>query len=394
MNRFVWLVLLLPLSLPAVATDYVYIKRSELTAFALGQQAGEAAGQVMNVRQFSAHRQTGYAQLDALRAELAACGSCAKRGQLEVEIKELQTSMLREDRVLCGTFLALGDADPSISAVMKLTGYQQVCDRFNQEATIVEAEWKNKRNKEEFLQRVQTGDVTAYGYMGQRTMTTNRHLPFAEQMNLACPYWFEGARKGDGFSIESVAQLCLMNAPDEAERRDAFDWLRACSRRDHRCARALAGYYETTRHPAPAWPIAADDREALRLYETALQLGSQAPRNEQNARALAADTAAIERVRQRLAGGAAALPAPPVDGVKSGVAGTVPPVAAPPVTQPVRPPVVNEPRSPVARVDPNARRCEILRRAYERNAEAAVRDPVKYASRAATAQAQYQRACG
>lgn len=377
------MIVLVSLSLPATA-EVVYLKRSELGAFALGQQIGtgiaNATAQIADARAFTAYRQAGYARLDALRKELAACGGCADRERLAGEVKALQAVQLREDRIMCGTWEALGFNNPSAAAVKKLTGYEEVCNRFNQEAGIVAAEQKNRQNKEEFARRIKAGDLSSYVWMGRRTFVSNRHLPYEDQANLACPYYAEGARRGVDTAAIFFAQECF--GAGEAERREGFEMLKSCAPKSANCAAELALYYETTRRTSASWPVAADDREALRLYEQAL--GSQ----EKDA-ALAAK---VEAVRARLEG-RAAVPEAPAPALASATPEAPAPLGAAPAPRQYQ--ARAEPaRALRERIDPRQRRCESLLRAVESNQAAAAANPGRYTSRLATAQTQYQQACG
>lgn len=417
------LVVLLGLSLTSAA-EIVYLKRSQLGAFVLGQQIGEGVAQIANARAFTAYRLAGYAQLDALKKELASCGNCAHRERLNAEIKALQAAQLREDRIMCGTWESLGFANPSAEGIKKLTGYVDVCNRFNQEAGIIEAERKNRQNKEEFARRIKEGDLSAYVWMGRRTFVVNRQLSYEDQANLACPYYAEGARRGVDIAAIFFAQECF--GAGEAERREGFEMLKSCAAGSARCAGELAPYYESTRRSNVWWPVPADDREALTLYEQAL-LGHQKnlakqPGDAQAARSVTELQAKVTETKARLDGHAAsgvapAVPAnvaPVTDGAQSGGAtsdattempdSNVSPGAAGSGRAAMRPSQQEQPRRPVSsrpeiaaaqreRIDPMQRRCEILLLAVQRNQALATADARRYGSRLATAQEQYQRAC-
>ncbi len=420
-------ILLVALGLPAAA-EVVYLKRSELGAFALGQQIGkgiaDATAQIVDARAFSAYRQEGYARLDALRKELAACGSCTDRERLNREVKELQAAQLREDRIMCGTWQALDFNNPSAAAIKKVTGYEEVCNRFNQEAGIVAAEQKNRQNKEEFVRRIKAGDLSAYVWMGRRTFVSNRHLPFVDRANLACPYYAEGARRGVDTAAIFFAQECF--GAGEAERREGFEMLKSCATNSANCISELAPYYETTRRTNASWPVAADDREALGLYQQALSLHQKAldqrPNDAQAAGAVNDTAAKIEAVKARLEGrpaasGASVPKSAPAavggaasDSAVSAAAGSSSNLVSPggaghighaksrdSAAAPSPQPYVSRAdfaEASRARVDPRERRCESLLRAVERNQAAAAANPDRYASRLATAQQQYQRVCG
>jgi hypothetical protein len=389
----------------AATADVVYLKRSELTAFALGQQIGNAAAQVAGTRQFSAYRQGNYAALDALRARLAACGNCADRDRLAADIKELQSALLREDRILCGTINSMGFSDPAVDAVARLSGIAKVCDAFNKEAQIVEAERNNRQNKEEFARRVRAGDLDAYVWMGRRTMVADRSLPLMDRINLACPYFYAGSRKGVAAATVTFAEECLFASSSSVDMKDAFDELRACAaRQKHMCTLTLAGYYETTRRKDAPWPNPADDREALRLYEEAVregEAGGSPPRVIDTTRASAA------KVRARLEGpaiganGSASQGASGVQSAPSVQAPLTPALPASPaangsdtgvaaVPSPARPAVRDEPR---LRQDAKQRRCATLLRSLERAQEMAALHPDRRMSRLNAAQTAYDREC-
>lgn len=115
--------------LQAADEQTVYLNRSDLFAFTIGQQTGQAISQAVKIRRYAAHRQAAYAQLEALRAKLSRCGGCAERDLLAREIKALQDQLLREDGMMYGTFDALADSNPAVNAVKKLVGYGEVCER-------------------------------------------------------------------------------------------------------------------------------------------------------------------------------------------------------------------------------------------------------------------------
>lgn len=389
MKRMGWLVIvctIAALGQPARA-EVVYLKRSELTAFALGQQAGTAVGEVLGARQYTAHRQGSYAALDALRAQQISCGNCADRDRLATEVNERQAALLREDRILCGAINSLGFGDAAVDAAMKLTGHARLCEAFSKEAGIAEAERKNRENKEEFARRVKAGDLDAYIWMGRRTMVADRSLPIADRINLACPYFYAGSRKGIAAATVMFAEECLFATLAEVDMQDAFDELRACSTREKgMCTSTLASYYETTRRSDAPWPVKADDREALRLYEELVRhyekTGAAAQR--------------IEATRQRAAVVRARLsvPASPA---------TTAPQQDVPATAPALPQakaheaegsrVQPDEQVRQSRRDRTARRCEALQRAVERALEGAGRDPRRYEPRVAAARANHEREC-
>lgn len=420
MNHLTRFIAALLASLAALGAhaEIVMLKRSELTAFALGQQAGAATGQVMNARELAAHRLGGYAALEALRAEQAKCGNCAQRDKLASDIKELQMALLREDRIFCGTINAMGFGDPGLDAAMKLTGHDKVCQAFNKEAQIVEAAAKDKRNKEEFASRVKAGDMSAYSAMGRKTMTTYSHVPIEEQMNLACPYYALGMLRGDDMSTVLFSQECALFSMAEVDRKDAFDRLRACADKGkHLCASSLAEYYESTRRSDMKWPVKADDHAALQLYEQVIKhwtkQSQERPNDANVSRALNVANRAADRVRARL-GQAVAAPAATQSSPTPGSAakddagpnhsptaavntsGKYPAAPAIGMSKPGSDVTIPRTRGPEpgheAQARASASRCESLRKYAERRATAAEKSPA-LAGRAKQAQTRYETAC-
>ena len=90
----------------------------------------------------------------------------------------------------------------------KLLGVAPICDKLKAQSAVDSVDARHKTHQAAFAQKLKTGDVTAYGVMGQQTMNTFRHLPMQERQARACPYWQEGSRKGDAMSTQNLAQLC------------------------------------------------------------------------------------------------------------------------------------------------------------------------------------------
>lgn len=396
-------------SLSAPAQEVVYLKQSEMFAFVMGQQTGQAIGQAADIRQQTAQRQGNYARLDALRKELAACGNCADRTRLQATVNELQTKLVREDRTMCGAWDAIGGTDPAAMAMKKLLGYGEVCDRYAKESAIAGSEGRHKANKEAYAKATRANQLEAYGTMYQDTMSAYSHLPFAERQQIACPYLFAGAKKGEPMSTAQLASECLLTSPVEGDRKDAFDMLKSCAEHQHPyCTSTLAGYYESTRRKDYVWPVKADDQEALRLYEE-LARGSEKALASAKGRVsreaaeerLAEYRQSAERVRARL------------------YPGTVLAAASAPMTaasrqeamlQRVRASAQQAVRSTQAkqaaaqaeartdaradvRADARQRRCDAMQRSVDRARDAAEKDPVRHEKRVAATQAVYDKNC-
>ncbi|MDM0117267.1 hypothetical protein QTI66_34675 [Variovorax sp. J22R133] len=300
-----YVVLLLSIA-SAHAQDVIYLKRSEVFGFVMGQQIGTAAGQVLEARQYAAQRQAGYQKLDALRKDLAQCGNCAQRDALAKQVQELRDGLLRQDGMLCGAFDALADGNPAVPAMKKVMGFDPVCNRYFSESSIMIADERHKRNKEEFAARVKAGDMAAYSSMGRKVMTTFRNLSVEQRLDMACPYWAEGARKNDRMSITFLTDECQSGSTNSGmSRKEAASRLQTCSANDHLCAQSLAVTYETTRRKDRTWAVEADDREALRLYEQVVahyeSEHAKWPKDSTIAAKLDSSRKDASRVRQRLA---------------------------------------------------------------------------------------------
>ena len=89
--------------------------------------------------------------------------------------------------MLCGAFDAMAESNPAVAAMKKLMGFAEVCDRYFKESAISVADAKHARDKQELALKIKAGDMTAYGMMGRKVMTTFRHLPLEKRLDMACP---------------------------------------------------------------------------------------------------------------------------------------------------------------------------------------------------------------
>lgn len=192
----------------AVSAQVEFVKRSDMWAHELGKSIGQGAAAHDDFKGYMRGRDERYARLQELKQKAAACGKCADQARLSKEATTLEAKLTEDDRRLCRGFESQSDVNPAVGAMSKLLGVAPICEKMQAKSTIDSAETWHQANRAEFTQKVKTGDVTAYGVMGQQTMNTFRHLPMQERQARACPYWQEGSLKGDGMSTQSLAQLC------------------------------------------------------------------------------------------------------------------------------------------------------------------------------------------
>lgn len=300
-----WCFLFLVFTFSSVSgQEVIYLKRSEVLPFVMGQQIGTLGGQILDARQYAAGRQAGYRQLEIRRQQLSQCANCPQRAQLETEVKELRALLFRQDGMLCGTFDALSDSNPAVDAMKGLMGFSEVCNLYNKEAQIFAADERNRRNKEEFSARIKRGDLSAYSFMGRRSFTTYSHLSTDMQLDIACPYFMEGLRKGDPGSTSEVGVCGGTSMMTDADKKQQVARLQSCKQAAHLCAYDLAVMYETTRRKDRTWAVETDDREALRFYEQVLsyyeQRAMKYPGDSSYAGAVRQAKHDVERVKARL----------------------------------------------------------------------------------------------
>lgn len=293
--------IMLHLPTPAIA-EVVYVHRSELFGYMMGEQAGKAIQGIMDMQAFNAGYQAGYAELERMREELVACGDCAKRAQLIRSIGDLQAYLIKENELFCTGVDAVrgltADNPAALDTVNRLTGTTDVCESYKREVEINQLKISIKNAREQLDRRVKAGDMRAYSEMGEWIRTEfekSRAMSGEDRRYFSCFYFMTGARKGDVSSLVSLPGKCWL---DEDEYREVSKMLVQCvqtQEREHRCAHELenvANAYSSARRDHMPYPMAADDRESLRLRQAALAYWErQQAGNRQD-----------ESVRERVAG--------------------------------------------------------------------------------------------
>lgn len=170
----------------------------------LGAEIGKGIEAYQDFNQYLQVRQAEYQRLEALKQKAKLCGKCADSGQLKVKVDQLERQLTEADRRLCRTFDAQENFNPAVKPMKSMLGMTPICD--NLDSRSADADFQAKRG--EFLQKIKAGDMTAYGTMGQHAMNATRELPMDKRLDLACPYWDEGASKGDRYSVSNLGALC------------------------------------------------------------------------------------------------------------------------------------------------------------------------------------------
>lgn len=187
-----------------MAAEGSFVDQPESMGEVLGAEIGKGVKSYQDFNQYLQVRQAEYQRLDALKQQAILCGKCANSGRLKVKVNQLEKQLTAADRNLCHAFDAQENFNPAVKAMKNMLGVTPICDEL--EARSADADFQSKHD--EFLEKVKTGDWTAYGMMGQHAMNATSDLPMEKRLNLACPYWDEGAIKGDRFSIGSLGALC------------------------------------------------------------------------------------------------------------------------------------------------------------------------------------------
>lgn len=187
-----------------MAAEGLFVNEPESMGDVLGAEIGKGVESYQDFNQYLQVRQSEYQRLDALKRQVIQCGRCADSGRLKAKANQLENQLTAADRNLCGAFDAQESFNPAVKSMKDMLGVTPICDKL--EARSADADLQAKHN--EFLQKVKAGDLAAYGMMGQHAMNATRGLPMEERLNLACPYWDKGAKKGDRVSISSLGALC------------------------------------------------------------------------------------------------------------------------------------------------------------------------------------------
>lgn len=255
----------------ANAQQVDHVKRSDLWGYTMGKEAGKLGGQAAGFKDYLRWLEQQQLTLKELKQRLAQCGSCADRGRLAAEVTQLQGKLDKEERALCGSFMADQEAfNPAVGAINKLLGVTAMCARLDEARTKDRAHDIYKSQKDRLAERLKAGDVTAYNALGMVTMTTFGHLPINERLSLACPHWFKGAEMGDRTSMGQLTSQCYGVYGSEGERQKAFDMIKRCADRGTpHCLSNLASFYASPRQANVPASVTTNDDEALRLWDLA-----------------------------------------------------------------------------------------------------------------------------
>jgi hypothetical protein len=204
--------LILVFATACVSAQVDYVKKSDLWMYELGKSAGQGGAAVGEFKGYMRARDEQYQKLAGLKQQVAACGSCADRDKLTKQANELEAKLTQDDRRLCRGFEVQSSSNPAVGAMSKLLGVAPICEKMQAQNAIDSADGRHQANKAQFERNSKAGNVSAYGIMGQDVMNTFRHLPMSERLAMACPYWQEGAAKGDRSSVSNAGQLCKSNS--------------------------------------------------------------------------------------------------------------------------------------------------------------------------------------
>ena len=255
-----------------------FVKRSELWGYTMGKEVGKGLQHHQDFQGSMRERDEEYRKLDALQQRVAKCGNCADKNKLTAEANALEKRLVDADRQLCRGFSSQADSNPAVGAMSKLLGVAPICDKLEAQSSKASTDARVQGEKQDFDSKVKAGDTTAYSTMGQNMMS-RRDLPIEERQRLACPYWFQGARKGDVTSATALASLCLGSSASEKDRKEGFDLVKRCADKGEVwCIYSLGEQYASTSYKNSARVVPADDEEALRLWDMAAAKGNDSAR--------------------------------------------------------------------------------------------------------------------
>lgn len=260
--------LLLCVGVPAEAQ--ILVKRSDLWAYELNDRVKQNLEEAkMHGADHVRYMRDREAQEQSLQQRLNACGNCVDRARLTEQLRQLRTDNREYDELICGSIEMQKDFNPAVAPIAKALGFGSFCEKVMAQR---EAEL-DRQEKERFMQRMRAGDLIAYQQWGQR-LFNERQLPFHQRLSNACPWFYQGAKKGDPGSTASLANNCLGPSSNDADRRDGVDILRACANRGEViCIRQLAWFYSPIRDSNWPPPLPANEQEALRLFDLAASKG-------------------------------------------------------------------------------------------------------------------------
>lgn len=257
--------------------EVVLVPRSELFAYMLGQQVERLVDNVVSLQVYAGQSLAGYLELERLRSELAACGTCNREQALVRQIGELQAYLIDEHRTLCSGIDTVKEMVPSnvqaIDIMNKVTGLHAVCERYQRELEINAMKVQLRDARQKFEQRLKAGDVGAYSEIGigiLETFRTSRAMSPADRLDIGCSYLTEGMQRGDIGSLVALSEYCY---PDGDTYRDMTRRLVQCTQtlpQADRCAHSLTrvvAAYSTSRAPGRPYAVEPDEKEGHRIWQ-------------------------------------------------------------------------------------------------------------------------------
>lgn len=272
LTRFLWLLgvaIGCLVNMPsAVAQETVYIKRSDLWAYELGQDVKQG---VQSVNAFNGHmakRAADHQRLDELKKRVAACGACADRQRLVSQANELEASLTLFDRMLCGTFEVTRSLGPSSGAVSRLLGVDTICRGLRLPLEPNQELIANARKQ------IEAGDLDGYGHIGRHILG----LPsgyWSDRANAGCPFLYRGSQLGNPLSLYHYLRECMQaERSTEEERKEGAAMMERCAAREvPRCLYLLAYWHSDIGNTTMNAMFKPNNQEALRLWDLAAGKG-------------------------------------------------------------------------------------------------------------------------
>jgi hypothetical protein len=261
----------------ASAQEVVYIKRSELWAYELGQQAQQGAQAVNEFNGHMAKRAADYRRLDELKKRVSACGNCADRQRLEQQAGELEARLTFFDRMLCGTFEVTRSIGPSSGVISKLLGVDTICRSLRlplqPDQNFIAAQRK----------RIEAGELDGYAAIGMHYISglqdgTNY---WSDRANAGCPFLYRGSQLGDPESLYRYMSSCMQRERSTLEERtEGTAMLKRCAAREVPGCLHWLGHMNSEEGGFMNGTMSANNQEALRLWDLAASKGYAASANE------------------------------------------------------------------------------------------------------------------
>ncbi len=279
------------------AQEIVYIKRSELWAFELGQQVKQGAQSVNDFNAHMAQRAADHQRLADMKKRIGACGGCADRERLLKEANELEARLTFFDRMLCGAFEVTRSLGPSAGVVSRLLGVDAICNGLKLPLEPDQAFIAAQRR------RIEAGDLDGYAQIGMHYLEGLRAPTnyWSDRANAGCPFLYRGSQLGNPASLHQYLSVCMqVERSSEEERKEGLAILQRCASREvPGCLYTLAYMHSDIGNKFMNATFRPNNPEALRLWELAASKGD----------ARSADEA--RRLRNRMQGLFEQPPPPP-----------------------------------------------------------------------------------